>query len=303
MRTTATITLILSLLSLSALAQQTPVVNGKTPPDGLSVGDPERRFDAGSAKDLWLAVHFLPTIGASEAHAFIQEYTQKASTVAGVRHVFVSTEPVEGFRSALAALHGGDKLPVYRDADGQLATRLSVPIPLAAPVLVVLDPARHELFRRTGRSSSDCIPFTDFATQMAEATQDKEAREANVASRLAIDGYDPVAYLDDRKAVPGDKKLESSFRGITYRFASEASRGRFNTDPVRYLPAYGGWCATAMAKGDKVEIDPKNFKVTNGRVFLFYKGFFGNALNDWNKDEPGLTAKADANWKKLAKQG
>ena len=85
-----------------------------------------------------------------------------------------------------------------------------------------------------------------------------------------------------------------------YRFASAASRDKFNVDPTRYLPAYGGWCATAMAKGDKVEIDPKNFKVTNGRLFLFYKGLFGNALNDWNKDEAGLTVMADSHWKELA---
>ena len=54
-----------------------------------------------------------------------------------------------------------------------------------------------------------------------------------------------------------------------------------------------------MAKGEKVEVDPKNFKVAGGRVFLFYKSLFGNALSDWNKDEPGLTAKADEHWSRI----
>jgi YHS domain-containing protein len=298
-RTPTIATLILSLLTVPALAQQTPNTSGKPLPNTFVVGDPDRRFDSESAKGVWLAVHLLPTIGSPESRAIIQEYTDKAPTVAGVRHIFVSAEPAESFRTALVAVPGGDKQAVYRDAEGHLAARLSIMSPVAAPVLVVLDPTRHELFRHTGKTLSDCLPFSAFAKRIADATQDKEAHEANVASHLAIEGYDPVAYLDDQKAVPGDKKFESAFKGITYRFASAASRDTFNAEPAKYLPAYGGWCATAMAKGDKVEVDPKNFKITNGRLFLFYKGIFGNALNDWKKDEPGLTVKADANWKKV----
>lgn len=300
MRTLANIATVLSLLTVPALAQQSSRTVNKPAPGGFAVGDADRRFDSESTKGVWLAVHFLPAIGSAEARTLIQEYADKAVTVAGVRHVFVSAEPAESFRAALAALPDVDKQSAYRDIDGQLATQLSVTRPVATPVLVLLDPARHEVFRHTGKTLSDSLPFSAFAKRLAEATQDRESREANLASHLAIDGYDPVAYLDGDKAVPGDKKFESSFKGIAYRFASAASRDKFNADPAKYLPAYGGWCATAMAKGDKVEIDPKNFKVTNGRVFLFYKGLFGNALNDWNKDEPGLTAKADANWKKIA---
>jgi hypothetical protein len=87
---------------------------------------------------------------------------------------------------------------------------------------------------------------------------------------------------------------------VTYWFASEENKKLFTESPAKYLPTYGGWCATAMAKGEKVEIDPTNFKVTNGRLFLFLKAFYANAIKDWNKDESGQTVKADANWKKIA---
>lgn len=289
-----------SLLTFPAFAQQSPLTIDKPVPTAVLVGDPDRQFNSESIKSGWLAIHLLPTIGSSESRAIIQEYTDKAPTLAGVRHIFVSPESAESFRAALLGVPGGEKQSVYRDADNHLATQLSIKNPVNAPVLVVLDPMRRELLRHTGKTLSDCLPFSVFAKRMADATEDKETREANVASHLAIDGYDPVAYLDDQKAVPGERPYESAYKGITYRFASAANRDRFNADPARYLPAYGGWCATAMAKGTKVEIDPRNFKVTNGRLFLFYKGFFGNALNDWNKDEPGLTVKADTNWKKVA---
>jgi hypothetical protein len=52
------------------------------------------------------------------------------------------------------------------------------------------------------------------------------------------------------------------------------------------------------SKGEKVSIDPKTFKITNGKLYLFYNKFFNNTLTDWNKDETGLQHKADANWAK-----
>jgi len=120
------------------------------------------------------------------------------------------------------------------------------------------------------------------------------------ADKVALKGYDPVGYFTLNKALKGRKEINAQHRGVTYWFASEENKKLFTESPTKYLPTYGGWCATAMAKGEKVEIDPTNFKVTNGRLFLFFKAFYANAIKEWNKDEPGQTAKADANWKKIA---
>jgi len=118
--------------------------------------------------------------------------------------------------------------------------------------------------------------------------------------KVALKGYDPVGYFIQNAAVKGKKELSAQHRGVTYRFASEGNKKLFTAAPEKYMPTYGGWCATAMAKGEKVDIDPTNFKVTNGRLFLFFKPFDANAIKDWNKDEPGQTARADSNWKKFA---
>ena len=115
------------------------------------------------------------------------------------------------------------------------------------------------------------------------------------ADKIALKGYDPVAYLTKNQALKGRKEISAQHRGVTYWFASGENRKVFLASPEKYLPTYGGWCATAMAKGEKVEIDPANFKVTQRRLFLFYKGLWGNARKDWDKEEAGLTAKADAN--------
>src|SRR5262245_54467176 len=120
------------------------------------------------------------------------------------------------------------------------------------------------------------------------------------ADKVALKGYGPVAYFTENQAQKGRKEISARHQGVTYYFASDAHKQLFTESPDKYRPTYGGWCATAMAKGEKVEVDPTNFKVTNGRLFLFFKAFYANALKDWNKDEVKLTAKADANWKKIS---
>lgn len=122
---------------------------------------------------------------------------------------------------------------------------------------------------------------------------------------LAIDGYDPVAYYPEGGGKPakGDAKFTYVYRGATYRFANQKNLDAFKVDPRKYEPAHGGWCSSAMADGGrKVEIDPTNYKITKGRLFLFYKSFFQNALTYWNQDEPAHTVEADDHWKIIASE-
>lgn len=125
-------------------------------------------------------------------------------------------------------------------------------------------------------------------------------KEFNLDDKIAIEGYDPVAYFTAGKAVKGSNKLAVVHQGVTYYFSSEANKEEFKKNPSKYEPQYGGWCAYAMgAKGEKVSIDPKTFKIVGGKLYLFYNKFFNNTLTDWNKDENNLLHKADANWQKI----
>ncbi|MBL8759504.1 MAG: hypothetical protein JNK35_13880 [Phycisphaerae bacterium] len=125
-------------------------------------------------------------------------------------------------------------------------------------------------------------------------------------AKPAIQGYDPVAYFPGPTGSPGEAKKGSkdfayTYRGVTYWFATRANLEAFKKEPAKYEPAYGGWCAYAMgATGEKVEIDPKSFKITGGRLYLFYKDFFNDTRAKWSKDEKNLNGKADANWKKTS---
>ncbi len=123
------------------------------------------------------------------------------------------------------------------------------------------------------------------------------AKEFNLEKGVAIQGYDPVAYFTQNKAVKGNKQFTVFVEGVTYYFSSAEHKALFLKEYTKYEPQYGGWCAYAMgASNDKVEIDPGTFKVVNGKLFLFYHSWVNNTLNKWNKDETNLKAKADKNW-------
>lgn len=131
-------------------------------------------------------------------------------------------------------------------------------------------------------------------------TSTKRASEFNLEKKLALQGYDPVAYFTQKKAVKGKATLAAQYEGVVYYFASQSNKETFVKNPSSYEPQYGGWCAYAMGStGEKVEIDPATFKIIDGKLYLFYNAYFNNTLKSWNKDEAALKKKADANWNKI----
>jgi YHS domain-containing protein len=106
-------------------------------------------------------------------------------------------------------------------------------------------------------------------------------------------GYDVVAYQSENTAAKGDPAITSTHDGVAYWFATETSRAAFDADPARYLPAYGGYCAYAVANGYTAKIDPEAFSVVDGRLYLNYSL---SVRDRWLKDVPGHIAAANANW-------
>ena len=135
-------------------------------------------------------------------------------------------------------------------------------------------------------------------TTFAQSTA-KRVKEFNLENKVAIQGYDPVAYFTQKKAVKGKSSITTTYDGVTYNFSSQANKDLFLKKPSSYEPQYGGWCAFAMGDyGEKVEINPETFKIID-ELYLYYNAFFNNTLKSWNKDETNLKKKADANWKKI----
>lgn len=119
---------------------------------------------------------------------------------------------------------------------------------------------------------------------------------------LAIGGYDPVAYFTEGVATEGNKKYSLTNEGVTYYFSTLKNKALFEAEPRKYEPQYGGWCAYAMGdNGEKVSVNPKTFKIVDGKRYLFYDKLFTNTLIPWNKDEANLKNKGDVFWQQIIK--
>ena len=137
----------------------------------------------------------------------------------------------------------------------------------------------------------------------AALAQNSRTTHFNLDKKVALQGYDPVAYFTQKKAVKGKAAIASTYEGVTYYFSSQTNKDVFAKNPSGYEPQYGGWCAFAMGDyGEKVEVNPETFKILDGKLYLFYNAYFNNTLKSWNKDETNLKKKADANWKKISNQ-
>ena len=60
-----------------------------------------------------------------------------------------------------------------------------------------------------------------------------------------------------------------------------------------------------MLDGEKVVVEPRTYKVIDGRTYLFYNSFFVNTLKKWNKranenGEAAMVDQADGAWNTLA---
>lgn len=121
----------------------------------------------------------------------------------------------------------------------------------------------------------------------------------NLDQGLALEGYDAVSYQDGGKPAKGLAQFSCTLKGATWRFATAAHLAAFQKDPARWEPAFGGWCAYAMSRGELVEVDPLDFKVVKGRLLLFYRSLFVDTLAKWNPQEADLLPKADASWARL----
>jgi len=116
---------------------------------------------------------------------------------------------------------------------------------------------------------------------------------------VIIQGYDPVAYFADNKAVKGDPKYQSTYEGAIYYFASSENKAAFDNNPEKYKPQFGGYCAMAVRKGELEGIDANNFVIQDGRLLMqrnekAHKMFLMNP-------EPNLKI-ADENWPQLVEK-
>lgn len=119
------------------------------------------------------------------------------------------------------------------------------------------------------------------------------------AERVALNGYDPVAYFIDGRPAKGSAEFSASFDGTTYHFKNAQHRALFVAEPDRYAPQYKAYCAITITRGAKLEVDPEAFLIWNGKLYMF-AGKQGIAM--FQQEAAAIVAKADSAWPDVNKR-
>jgi len=130
------------------------------------------------------------------------------------------------------------------------------------------------------------------------------ARAAEIVSpvpgkRVALQGYDPVAYFTDGRPILGDAHIWYEFDDTVYIFATTDHRAAFVGDPDHFAPQFRGFCTISVSEGGKDEGLAQYWKIVDGTLFVFGKDF---GPDMFAKDPTGIMAKARANWASLKSQ-
>ena len=134
----------------------------------------------------------------------------------------------------------------------------------------------------------------------ATFSQDKKANNID-NSNIALQGYSPVSYLDLGIAQKGIKEFKSEHNKVVYYFTDAEQKKKFDKNPSKYLPQYGGYCAFGVYAGAKFRPDPNKFIVKDGKYFLYLYNIELDAQQLWlaENNHSGLIKKANSNWQKL----
>ncbi len=86
---------------------------------------------------------------------------------------------------------------------------------------------------------------------------------------VAIDGYDPVTYFTENKAIKGSEQHVCDYNGTTWHFSSQENRDLFLNAPEKYTPEYGGYCSHSITENDIVTSNPEAFVVRDDKLYLY----------------------------------
>lgn len=116
---------------------------------------------------------------------------------------------------------------------------------------------------------------------------------------VALEGYDPVAFFTEGRAIEGTSDFASQWGEAIYHFASREHMDAFKEDPEKYAPAFGGYCAYGASVGKIFPVEIETWQIRFGRLF-FQKDQEVRKLFDEAPEEN--FRKAQANWPKLVEE-
>jgi YHS domain-containing protein len=116
---------------------------------------------------------------------------------------------------------------------------------------------------------------------------------------VALKSYDALSYFTPAPdPIPGVAEHSYTYQGSKFYFITGTHLNTFASDPERYAPQFGGFCAYGVSQGHKVGAHPRVFAVVDGKLYMFSDL---EARKNWKKDVPGNIARATDQWQTVSK--
>ena len=138
------------------------------------------------------------------------------------------------------------------------------------------------------------IPF--LTTTLMAVSADDGGGAINAPDGVAVHGYDAVSYFAEDGPQEGKASISTVWSGVEWRFASQENKDLFLADPEKYAPQYGGYCAWAVGRGYLADIDPQQYVIRDGRLFLNFNGVINLRFKSRLKANINT---ADQNWPEI----
>jgi len=110
---------------------------------------------------------------------------------------------------------------------------------------------------------------------------------------VAVEGYDVVAYFEVGRPVKGWAQHKAMWNGAEWWFASGEARDKFLSEPMRFAPQFGGYCAWAVSNNYTAEIEPDAWKIVDGKLYLNYNK---DVRTMWAREQEKRIAAGERNW-------
>lgn len=86
---------------------------------------------------------------------------------------------------------------------------------------------------------------------------------------IAMEEYDVVSYYSLKEPVLGTKEFSVEWNNATWLFENQNNANKFENDPEKYAPEFGGYCGYAVSTGFTASPDPLVYTINKGNLYLF----------------------------------
>lgn len=123
---------------------------------------------------------------------------------------------------------------------------------------------------------------------------------ADPHGKIALQGYDSVAFHREGKALKGNPSIAAEFEGYKFLFSSEENLRHFLKTPETYLPAFGGYCAFGVSLGVLFPVEIDTWDIVDEQLVLQYNQ---DIRLKFEEEKSENLLKARSNWRKFETSG